>query len=145
MSELKELLCETCGKPVGRMWCQICADCCEKDHPEINHLASEVMDKALDNYEYAHQYLYRAINGTLEKQVYHQDMPNGNHFGSMRMLSDAVNGLMRNVIGTINLNTDRAWGKIPVMDGYLYEKLGKILYELKIDIDNPDVRKRLKY
>ena len=145
MSELKELLCETCGKPVGRMWCQICADCCEKDHPEINHLASEVMDKALDNYEYAHQYLYRAINGTLEKQVYHQDMPNGNHFGSMKMLATAVNGIMRNTIGTINLNTDRAWGKIPVMDGYLYEKLGKILYELKIDIDNPDVRKRLKY
>ena len=144
MSELKELLCETCGKPVGRMWCQICADCCEKDHPEINHLASEVVDKALDNYEYAHQYLYRAIDGTVEKQVYHQDMPNGNHFGSVRMLSDAVNGLMRNTISSINRNSDRAWGKIP-MDDYKLEKLGKILYELGLNIEDPEVRKRLKY
>ena len=70
-------------------------------------------------------------------------MPNGNYFGDIQILAKNVNGLMRNIIGTANINADRAWGRI-LVDSYTYEKLGKILSLLKIDIDDPKVREQLK-
>ena len=88
--------------------------------------------------------IFSDIDQTVSEN-YDQDMPNANHIADVKMVANHMSGLVSNIIGSININKDRAWGSIPVFDGYIYEKLGKILYELKIDIDNPDVRKRLKY
>ena len=61
----------------------------------------------------------------------------------MQELAKQINGLMRNVLGTINKNPQRDWGFIPV-DSYDLEKVAKMLKELRIDIDDPEIRKRLK-
>jgi len=137
MSE-QEILCEKCGKAVGRMYSMICADCCEKQHPEINRISNAAVIRLQDNYEMATSELFEII-----REHYHDSMPNGNHFGDIQLLAKNVNGLMRNIIGTANINADRAWGRI-LVDSYTYEKLGKILSLLKIDIDDPKVREQLK-
>ena len=123
---------------VGRMYSMICADCCEKQHPEINRISNAAVIRLQDNYEMATSELFEII-----REHYHDSMPNGNHFGDIQLLAKNVNGLMRNIIGTANINADRAWGRI-LVDSYTYEKLGKILSLLKIDIDDPKVREQLK-
>ena len=135
----QEAACETCGRNSGNMMCLICADCCEKAHPETNKISNEEITRLRDNANN----IFSDIDQTVSEN-YDQDIPNANHIGSVKMFANHMSGLTSNVIGSINRNSDRAWGKIP-MDDYKLEKLGKMIYELKIDIDNPDVRKRLKY
>ena len=136
----QEAACETCGRNIGNMMCLICADCCEIDHPEINKISNEEITRLRDNANN----IFSDIDQTVSEN-YDQDMPNANHIGSVKMFANHMSGLVSNVIGSININKDRAWGSIPVFDGYIYEKLGKILYELGLNIEDPEVRKRLKY
>ena len=148
----QEAACETCGKHVGNMMCLICADCCEKDHPETNKISNEEITRLRDNANN----IFSDIDQTVSEN-YDQDMPNANHIAdvkkiektkitySVKMFANHMSGLVSNIIGSININKDRAWGSIPVFDGYIYEKLGKILYELGLNIEDPEVRKRLKY
>jgi len=136
----QEAACETCGRNIGNMMSLICADCCEKDHPETNKISNEEITRLRDNANN----IFSDIDQTVSEN-YDQDMPNANHIGSVKMVANHMNGLVSNIIGSININKDRAWGSIPVFDGYIYEKLGKILYELGLNIEDPEIRKRLKY
>ena len=136
--------CDTGGKPVGKIMSQICADCCEKDHPEWNQISNESIQELQSYYETAYGRLMEILRGTVGHIVYNQDAPNANHFSDVQELAKQINGLMRNVLGTINKNPQRDWGFIPV-DSYDLEKVAKMLKELRIDIDDPKVRKNLRH
>ena len=66
------------------------------------------------------------------RENYNQDDPNADHIGDVLMLCNHINGLLSNVVGSINRNPDDCWGYIPT-DGYIQEKISKIIHYLKLN------------
>ena len=66
------------------------------------------------------------------RENYNQDEPNANHIADVLSITNAINGLLLNIVGSINRNPDDHWGYIPTNDGYIVEKITKIIHYLHI-------------